>query len=138
MKEYIERQAALDAVQEHFCDSARILGAVADLPTVAIRGRKIVTKPSEKKICVTEVRNTNASLRYLLLRWILWRIDRALEQAEEEARKARYAEDMVAFHAKCDALEELRGELKDGPTRTTRQIFEDYRGPEPREEAETT
>lgn len=37
MGDYIERQAAFDAAQEHFCDSARTLEAIETLPAADVR-----------------------------------------------------------------------------------------------------
>ncbi|WP_418440583.1 hypothetical protein [Candidatus Allofournierella excrementavium] len=50
MGDYIERKAAFDAAQEHFCDSARTLEAIETLPAadvrLVVRGRWIKT-PSD-------------------------------------------------------------------------------------------
>ena len=37
MTDYIERKAAFDAAQEHFCDSARTLEAIETLPAADVR-----------------------------------------------------------------------------------------------------
>ena len=37
MSDYIERKAAFDAAQEHFCDSARTLEAIETLPAADVR-----------------------------------------------------------------------------------------------------
>lgn len=37
MGDYIERKAAFDAAQEHFCDSARTLEAIETLPAADVR-----------------------------------------------------------------------------------------------------
>lgn len=37
MTDYIERKAAFDAAQEHFCDSARTLEAIEPLPAADVR-----------------------------------------------------------------------------------------------------
>ena len=37
MTDYIERKAAFDAAQEHFCDSARTLEAIETIPAADVR-----------------------------------------------------------------------------------------------------
>ena len=37
MTDFIERKAAFDAAQEHFCDSARTLEAIETLPAADVR-----------------------------------------------------------------------------------------------------
>ena len=55
MGDYIERKAAFDAAQEHFCDSARTLEAIETLPAAdvrpVVRGRWLYETEIEGHAC---------------------------------------------------------------------------------------
>lgn len=68
--------------------------------------------------------------RYLPEDWVLWRIDRAIDQAKAELRKGRDEYDFIENHRAVQVLYRLQDDIEDGPVRTERQIYEDYRGPE--------
>lgn len=68
--------------------------------------------------------------KYLPEDWVRWRIDRALDQARAEFHVSRDDYDTAENIRAFQVLRRLQDDIEDGPVRTERQIFEDYRGPE--------